>query len=126
MVSKKDREHLLKEKYRNKKSIFFYFDMFRLYRNEPLAYVIGTIPFLDCTIDLSYKPLIPRTETEFWVERAITEIQKQPRENTSIAMLDLYAGSGCIGVALLKHIPDATMVFGEKDPKLIGKIQKNI
>lgn len=64
---------LLEEKYgvgreddlEGEKSSSFFADVERLENNEPLAYVIGNMPFLNCTIDLKYKPLIPRAETEF-------------------------------------------------------------
>ena len=43
-----------------------------------------------------------------------------------LSILDLFSGSGCVGVALLKNIPDCTVDFGEKDTELVLQIQKNI
>ncbi len=34
---------------------------------EPEAYSIGWVPFINTQIHLDSRPLIPRTETEYWV-----------------------------------------------------------
>lgn len=106
----KDEEWLLKEKYHGKETTdAFITDCGRLASGEPLAYVIGFSPFLDVTIYLDSHPLIPRPETEFWVERALYEM---PR-NKDLRVLDLCAGSGCIGIATLAKIPRAQVDFVE-------------
>ncbi len=64
----KDIAWLLQEKYGGEKSEAFFADCKRLALGEPLGYLIGHTPFLDCTIYLDSKPLIPRAETEFWTE----------------------------------------------------------
>jgi release factor glutamine methyltransferase len=71
---------LLKEKYKGVESEAFHADVARLRAGEPLAYLIGHTPFLDCTIYLDSHPLIPRVETEFWVEQAIKIIDSSLRE----------------------------------------------
>lgn len=86
---------------------------------EPEAYRVGHVPFLGATIYLDSRPLIPRTETEWWVEKVIPEIRDSAR------VLDLFAGSGCIGVAVLKHT-EATVVFGEFDARHIPTIERNV
>lgn len=45
--------------------------------HKPLAYEIGTMPFLDCTITVKPPVLIPRQETENWCSEVITLIQSQ-------------------------------------------------
>ena len=90
----------------------------------PEAYVIGSIPFIHTEIYLDSKPLIPRTETEYWVDLAIKEIQNG--EITAPRILDLCAGSGCIGVAVLKEIPEAFIDFAEINKNHHKTIKKNI
>ncbi len=118
---------LLKEKYGGEKTEGFFVDCDRLKAGEPLAYIIGHVPFLDTTIYLDSHPLIPRPETEYWVEKVLVEF---PRGRTSgrsrIRVLDLCAGSGCIGVAILKAIPMAHIVFVEIDMSHHATIRKNI
>src|SRR3990167_3874071 len=89
---------------------------------EPEAYKIGWVPFIHTKIWLDSRPLIPRTETEFWTERAIEEIKSIP--NASV--LDLCAGSGAIGVAVLKEIPESKVDFIEKEIRHHATIEKNI
>ena len=121
-----DEEWLLKDKYSGVESDEYRVDVERLKKGEPLAYVIGFSPFLGCNIDLSFRPLIPRTETEYWVERAIDEIKKNHGPGKSIRCLDMFSGSGCIGIAVLKHVPNSHMHFVDIDPKAIKQIYKNL
>lgn len=123
----KDEEWLLKEKYEGEKSTAFFADCHKLILGEPLAYLIGYIPFLDCKIWLDSQPLIPRPETEFWTEKAIKEIvTKMTGSENSPRILDLCAGSGCIGVAVAKHVPMALIDFGEINERHLLTIDKNL
>ena len=139
---------LLEEKYESVQSDAFLADCDRLKAGEPLAYLIGSIPFLNTTIYLDLpatclpdrqgqagsKPLIPRTETEFWVEKIIADINSsevRPRiilgqTSDSLRVLDLCAGSGCIGVAVLKNVTYASVDFVEIDGTHHETIRKNI
>ena len=113
---------LLEDKYDGNKTIEFEKDVLKLREGVPLAYVIGWTPFLHTKIWLDSNPLIPRPETEFWVEKALSEIQKVANPK----VLDLCAGSGCIGVAILKNTPDAVVHFAEIDARHHETIRKNI
>lgn len=117
----KDEEWLLKEKYEGVESKSFRADCERLSAGEPLGYVIGHIPFLDCTIYLDSKPLIPRVETEYWVEKAIAVI-KHPAPR----VLDLCAGSGAIDVSIAKAIPEAQVDLVELDENHHDTIKRNL
>ena len=119
-----DEAWLLKEKYHDEKSEAFLNDCNRLKNGEPLAYVIGSIPFLSTTIFLDSHPLIPRTETEFWVEKIIAEMRS--KKEMPLRVLDLCAGSGCIGVAVLHTLPMVCVDFGEIDTDHHSTIRKNI
>jgi release factor glutamine methyltransferase len=120
----REEQWLFEEKYGGEKTEGFFTDCERLKAGEPLAYVIGHIPFLNTVIHLDSRPLIPRAETEFWVQKAIDAIG-QGRALTN-CMLDLCAGSGCIGVALLKEFPHAIVDFEEMDTRHHPTILRNI
>ncbi|HQO27645.1 MAG TPA: hypothetical protein PKX21_01085, partial [Candidatus Pacearchaeota archaeon] len=72
-------------------------DLKRLSQGEPLAYVIGFIPFLGSRIDLRFRPLVPRSETEYWVQVLLKQAAFKKK---TIKALDLFTGSGCIGLSL--------------------------
>jgi len=113
---------LLREKYGGIKTDAYYRDAIRVKSGEPIDYVIGFTPFLHCQIDLSCDPLIPRQETEYWVENLIAEHRGRP----ALTCLDIYSGSGCIGVALAKHFYDSKVTFGELDKNLLEQTKLNL
>lgn len=76
--------------------------------SEPLEYVRGFAEFLGCKIDLSRRPLIPRVETEFWVGKVLCDIKAGAK------VLDIFCGSGCIGLVVLKHVKNARVTFADK------------
>lgn len=122
-MTNRDEGWLLKEKYHGEKTAGFFADCERLKAGEPLAYVIGSTPFLNATIWLDSKPLIPRVETEYWVEILINQIKAKNKSPLNI--LDLCAGSGCIGIALARAFPTTNVHFAEIDEKHISTIKKN-
>jgi len=124
----REHEWLLAEKYGGVETPEFLEDIKRLAVGEPLAYLIGHIPFLDATIFLDSRPFIPRPETECWVTRAIEEMRAytSKKRGESLSVLDLCAGSGCIGVSVLKAVPDARIDFAEINARHHGTILKNL
>lgn len=120
----RNEEWLLHEKYNDVKNTAFLDDCKRLEVGEPLGYIIGFVPFLSCRIHLDSRPLIPRPETEFWVEKAIEKLKSTP--TSSAYLLDLCAGSGCVGIALAKHLPEAAVDFAEIDPSHLPTIERNL
>lgn len=122
-MEQKEVRWLLKEKYDNKPTAQFKKDVARLKAGEPVDYVIGFTYFLGCKIDLSKKPLIPRPETEFWVEQAINTLSCDFKSfhKRKIKVLDMFAGSGCIGLAVLKHIKNSRIDFADIDNRMVGQ-----
>jgi release factor glutamine methyltransferase len=123
-VSREDVEALRREKYANDPSAYMSADISRLANGEPLAYVIGTQPFLGLSIYLDSHPLIPRPETEWWTELLIERINSST--DTVLEALDMCAGSGAIGLALLAHCPNIHVSFGEIENAHLPTIQRNL
>jgi release factor glutamine methyltransferase len=92
---------------------------------EPLQYIIGWTPFLDCQIDLRYKPLIPRPETEFWVQKIIEKYSNWHGKK-DLRVLDLCCGSGCIGIAILKHVPQSNVTFADVSAAAVAQTKVNV
>ena len=120
-IIKEDIEALRREKYAGDPKADMQADIARLSESEPLAYVIGTQPFLGLTLHLDSKPLIPRPETEWWTEKLIKHIGTR-----SCHVLDLCAGSGAVGLAILKHCPNTVVSFGELIAEHEATILKNV
>jgi len=89
----------------------------------PQEYKDGSVDFLGCKIDLSKRVLIPRPETEFWVRQAIVDLQKIAGE---IHVLDIFSGSGCVGIAAAKKNPRAMIDFIDIGKNEIGQIKINL
>ena len=89
---------------------------------EPVAYLIGEWEFYGLPLDISESVLIPRPDTEVLVERALARLQSaaEPR------VLDLCAGSGCVGLALAKHLPGSRVTLGELDEGALRVCRQNI
>jgi HemK-like putative methylase len=100
-------------------------DIRKMTEGEAFEYLLGEVDFCGAKVDLSLRPMIPRPETEFWVRAAIEEMLSTRREFV-LRVLDLFSGSGNVGLAVLKNIPEATVDFIEYDPKLKEQIEKSI
>jgi release factor glutamine methyltransferase len=75
----------------------------------PLAYIVGSAPFLDLTLEIKPPVLIPRPETEEWCAQLITHIAPFVARANSyrpFRVLDLCTGSGCIALALAMRFKD--------------------
>lgn len=90
---------------------------------EPVAYILKEKGFYGQIFSVGPGVLVPRPETEAIVEEAITFIKKS--EIKSPRILDLGAGSGCIGLAILKNIPDASLVSIEGSEEALAYLQAN-
>lgn len=113
---------VLAEKYNGIEVPEFFADVARLKAGEPVAYVLGYEDFLNVRVDLSLHPMIPRPETAHWVAQAIEEL----RDKHPLRVIDLFSGSGNIGLALLKYLPQAQVEFSEIDPRLSEQILKSV
>lgn len=118
---------ILQEKYSGKLTFAAKKDIQKLKMGEPLDYIIGFTEFLGCKIDLSKRPLIPRVETEFWVEKAIEQVSPftHGRGKKGIKVLDMFSGSGCIGIAVLKHVKNSRVVFADLEKNTLKQIKIN-
>lgn len=76
--------------------------------NKPLAYIIGWVPFLNLKINVRPPILIPRPETEEWVNQIIKRLSAHKDEIKKI--LDVGTGSGVIGLSLAQAFPQANVV----------------
>lgn len=95
----------------------------RIEEKKPLQYIIGFVPFCDLTITVRPPVLIPRAETEEMTTWLIDLIKQQ--NITTLSILDLCTGSGCIALALAKAFPCATLVAIDCSDHAITLAQEN-
>ena len=72
---------------------------------QPVAYLIGKKEFFNIELKVAPGVLIPRPETELLVELTIEHVRSSGKKTPKI--LDLGTGSGAIGLALAKNLPNA-------------------
>ncbi len=72
----------------------------------PLQHLLGTWDFMGLPFIVSPDVLIPRPETEWLVEYALQHYADRP-----VKILDLCTGSGCIGIACKKLLPQAEVTL---------------
>lgn len=89
---------------------------------EPVAYLIGEWEFYGLPLDISRDVLIPRSDTEVLAEQAIAYIQGLGE----CRVLDLCAGSGCIGLAIASQAPQARVALGEINDGALKICRQNI
>lgn len=77
----------------------------RLLLSEPLQYITGKAYFMDLELMVTPEVLIPRPETEELVDQILQYARSH--SDTSLRIIDLGTGSGCIPLAIKKHIPSA-------------------
>lgn len=92
-------------------------------RGEPIAYILGKWDFHGLELTVTPAVLIPRDDTEVVTELAIREAIHLPQ---NCRVLDLCAGSGCIGLAVAARIKDARITMVEISPEAIRVLKKNI
>jgi len=78
----------------------------RCAKGEPVQYVIGEMEFYGARIKVDSRALIPRPETEILVDL----IAKQ---TTTGKLWDICTGSGCIGIALKKVMPELDVTLSD-------------
>lgn len=89
---------------------------------EPLQYILGVWSFYGRDFFVGKGVLIPRPETEQLVEFAVKTI----REKHMKTVIDLCAGSGCIGLTVALENPDCFVYLIEKYDGALGYLQKNL
>ena len=89
---------------------------------EPVAYLIGEWEFYGLPLDISRDVLIPRPDTEVLAEQAITYVQTLGE----CRVLDLCAGSGCVGLAIAANAPGCRVVLGELAEGALRVCKQNV
>ena len=90
---------------------------------EPVAYIIGEWEFYGLPLDISRDVLIPRSDTELLAQRGI---QRAREAGEGARVLDLCAGSGCVGLAIAAQVPQCRVVLGELSEGALRTCKQNV
>ena len=93
--------------------------------DEPLAYVVGRAPFLYWDFEVSRDTLIPKVDTELFVEAVLEELAARPLPREP-RVLELGTGSGCLAISLAKTLPDARVVATDISPEALAVAGRNV
>ena len=91
-------------------------------QREPLQYLCGIWSFLDFDLAVGPGVLCPRADTEVVAEAAANTL-------TGIAaprVLDLCAGTGCLGLGIKRFCPAAQVTCVEKSPEAFRYLEQNV
>lgn len=85
------------------------------------AVLIGTKEFMGISFSVNRHVLVPRPDTEAWVEKIIQEFRPVP----DLRMADLCTGSGAIAVSFLSFCKGAEGVASDISPEALAVARKN-
>lgn len=89
---------------------------------RPLQYILGEWEFLTLTLKVGEGVLIPRPDTELLCEVAAEQL----RGKSAPRVLDLCAGSGCVGLGVASLHPDAVVTEVELSDAALGYLKENV
>ncbi len=86
-------------------------------KGEPLQYIRGFVDFCDCRIKVTPDVLIPRQETEILADKIIKDLEQTDCKDK--VLWDMCTGSGCLGIAIKKKIPDLQVILSDISARAI-------
>ena len=89
---------------------------------EPLQYILGEWEFLNLTLRVGEGVLIPRPDTELLCETAAEKLKGWQNP----AVLDLCAGSGCVGLGVASLCPTAQVTAVELSEAALPYLRENV
>jgi len=92
-------------------------------KGRPMAYIVGEWEFYGLPLCISEDVLVPRVDTELLAEEAIKLMK---RRDTQTRLLDLCAGSGCVGLAIAANVPDCRVVLADSSQRALALCRTNM
>lgn len=93
-----------------------------LLSHKPVQYVLGEAWFYSMKLKVNEHVLVPRPETEELVEQLIKD---RKSKLTDPAILDIGTGSGCIPIAIKKHLPASKVTSIDISEKALALAKEN-
>ena len=96
----------------------------RAIEHEPIQYLVGEAWFFSYPFTVDRRALIPRPSTETILEHALQWLRAQPSTGT-VRIADIGTGTGCIAIAALKSLADATCLATDLSPDALSLAREN-
>ncbi len=92
---------------------------------EPLWRITGLAPFLELELEVGPGVFTPRPETELLAHQAIAEAEAMVPVGRGVSVVDLCAGSGAIGLAIVHRVAHTHLVAVESSPEAAEYLRRN-
>ena len=100
-----------------------HFAVKELLKNKPVQYILGETEFCGMRFMVDENVLIPRPETEEMVMMIAHSIETMC--TSSVHILDIGTGSGCIAISLAKLLKDSVVTAVDVSEKALEVAKKN-
>jgi len=90
-------------------------------QREPLQIILGTVDFVGLELKVQSGVLIPRPETEEFVERIL---ERMPEDDAKV--IDLGTGTGAIAMAIAAARAKAIVLAIDSDPTALSLAKENV
>jgi release factor glutamine methyltransferase len=94
-------------------------------RGIPAQYITGHQEFWGMDFIVTPAVLIPRPETEHVIETVLAHVGRAPSPASSLRIVDVGTGSGCIALALAKELANAEIQATEISPTALEIARAN-
>lgn len=92
-----------------------------LMAHRPVQYVLGECYFMDMKLYVDERVLIPRPETEELADWIV----KEWKGKQGVTALDIGTGSGCLALALKKHLDNASVYAADLSEGALAVVAHN-
>ena len=96
-----------------------------LQKEKPIQYITGEAWFYGLRFEVNENTLIPRPETEELVEFILKETSNFQLPASSLNILDIGTGSGCIPISLKANLPQANVSAIDVSEKALEVAKRN-
>lgn len=93
---------------------------------EPLQYVLGHWSFRTLDLAVDRRALIPRSETEFLVEVALTHVDRAAADHTPVMVADLGTGTGAIALSVASERMTTRVWATDDSPDALALARANL
>lgn len=100
----------------------------RLLQHEPIQHILGETYFYGLKLKVNGSVLIPRPETEElvdWILQKTAHQEIRMPDAGQLTLLDIGTGSGCIAIALRKHLSDSKVYAIDISPEALAVAAEN-